>query len=181
MAAKLRAIARWLVVVLVGLVVLALLFVDIGPRFLPYQALVVRSGSMAPTIPTGSLVVYHRVEASELKVGDVIAFTKPNDPAEKVTHRIYAIRSGPQGKYFLTKGDANKVPDAWTVPDKGAGWEVSWHLPDVGYFLWYIQSGILRVLLIVVPALILALLALNDFRRSRPVKSLDGAGETAQP
>lgn len=164
--ARLRAVARWVLIVLASLVVLALLLVDVGPRFLPYQALVVRSGSMTPTIPTGSLVVYHKVQASELKVGDIIVFNKPNDPSEKVTHRIFRIETGPHGKYFLTKGDANLVPDAWAIPAKGSGWEASWHVPTVGYLLWYIQSGSLRILLIVIPAAALALLALNDFRRS---------------
>jgi signal peptidase len=168
--ARARGIARWVLIVLASVIVLALLLVDVGPRFLPYQALVVRSGSMSPTIPTGSLVVYHKVEASQLKVGDIIVFNQPNNPSEKVTHRIFRIQSGPQGKYFLTKGDANLVPDAWTVPDKGSGWEASWHVPDVGYFLWYIQSGSLRVLLIVIPAAALALLALKDFRSSRTTK-----------
>lgn len=178
---RLRAGVRWLLIVLATLVVLALLLVDVGPRFLPYQALVVRSGSMAPTMPTGSLVVYHKVEAGQLKVGDVIVFSKPDDPAEKVTHRIFAIRTGPNGKYFLTKGDANLVPDAWTVPARGVGWEASWHVPDLGYVLWYIQSGSLRVLLIVVPAAALAVLALRDFRRAKPTPALESATETPGP
>lgn len=176
--ARLRAVSRWLLIALAALVLLALLLADVGPRFLPYQALVVRSGSMAPTIPTGSLVVYHKVGASQLKVGDVIVFNKPNDPSEKVTHRIFAVRSGQQGKYFLTKGDANLVPDAWTVPVKGTGWEASWHVPVLGYVLWYIQSGSLRVLLIVVPAAALAVLALRDFRRAKPAPVLESAAET---
>lgn len=173
--ALLRAVVRWLLLVVVAVVVLVLLLVDVGPRLFPYQALVVRSGSMTPTIPTGSLVVYKKVNASQLKVGDIIVFDKPNNPSEKVTHRIFAVRQGSQGKYFITKGDANVAPDAWTVPAKGAGWEVSWHVPTVGYVLWYLQSGSLRVLLIVIPAAALALLALADFRRSKHTRSLEHA------
>src|SRR5581483_9433965 len=60
--------------------------VTLGPRFLPYQALVVRSGSMAPTIPTGSIVFYRQIAAGDVKVGDVIVFSKPGDPNERVTH-----------------------------------------------------------------------------------------------
>ncbi|MGH2934619.1 MAG: hypothetical protein ACRDL2_08935, partial [Gaiellaceae bacterium] len=44
-------ILGWVAMVAGSLVVLGLLAVTIGPRFLPYQALIVRSGSMAPTIP----------------------------------------------------------------------------------------------------------------------------------
>lgn len=175
---SLRSIARWVLLVVATLVVLVLLVVDVGPRFLPYQALVVRSGSMSPTIPTGSLVVYHKVQASKLKVGDIIVFTDPFDTSEKVTHRIYAIHSSAHGKYFQTKGDANLEPDAWTIRDSGTGWEESWHVPVAGYVLWYLQGGSLRILLIIIPAAILALLALNDFRLSRHEKSVEHATDS---
>jgi signal peptidase len=65
-------ILGWLALVAAGLVVLGLLSITIGPRFLPYQALIVRSGSMSPTIPTGSIVFYRKTDASKVKVGDVI-------------------------------------------------------------------------------------------------------------
>lgn len=166
MAARVKKIAEWVVFVVVALVVAALLFVDVGPRFLPYQALVVRSGSMSPTIPTGSIVLYHKVEASQLKTGDVIVFTEPGTTT-MVTHRIYSVGNGATGRYFETKGDANAVPDDWRIPAKGTGWESFWHVPVVGYILWDIQTGWTRVLLIVVPALALGLLALLDFTRAR--------------
>lgn len=163
----LKKIAEWVVFVLVALVIAALLFVDVGPRVLPYEALVVRSGSMSPTIPTGSLVLYHKVQATQLKVGDIIVFQEPDTAGTMVTHRIYAIRSDAQGKYFVTKGDANAVPDNWQIPVSGSGWEAFSHVPVVGYILWDIQSGWTRVLLIIVPAIVLGVLSLYDFRRSR--------------
>lgn len=174
---RVKKIAEWVVFALVALVVAALLFVDVGPRVLPYQALVVRSGSMSPTIPTGSLVIYHKVEASQLKVGDIIVFQEPDSAGTMVTHRIYAIRTGAGGKYFVTKGDANAVPDDWQIPVSGSGWEASAHVPVVGYILWDIQSGWTRVLLIIVPALILGVLSLYDFRRSRRRKPAHAAGD----
>src|SRR4051812_45760167 len=83
------AIAGWILLGLVTLVVLALVATTVGPKFLPYQALVVRSGSMSPTIPTGSIVFYKKREAADVKVGDIIVFAKPGQPDEKVTHRVY--------------------------------------------------------------------------------------------
>lgn len=166
MALRIKRIVEWVIFGIVALLVAALLFVDVGPRFLPYQALVVRSGSMTPTIPTGSIVLYHKVDASDLKVGNIIVFTEPGTTT-MVTHRIYAIDSTSTGKYIETKGDANKYPDDWRIPDKGSGWETFWHMPVVGYFLEDIQSGWTRILMIVVPALVLGGLALADFVRTR--------------
>lgn len=175
---RVKRIAQWVVMTVLVVVVAGLLFVDVGPRFLPYQALVVRSGSMTPTIPTGSLALYHKVEASQLKVGDVIVFREPDTTSTMITHRIYEIRTDAQGKYFVTKGDANRVPDDWRVPAVGTGWEEFWHVPVVGYILWGLETGWTRLLMIAVPALILAALAISDFwreRRARPAAVSAGA------
>ena len=161
------SIIETILLILVGLVVVLLLAIDVGPRFLPYQALVVRSGSMSPAIPTGSLVFYKKVQASQLKVGDIIVFNEPGTTNTKVTHRIKAIRTGPTGTYFVTKGDANGIPDPWRVPATGTGWTVAWHIPSVGYALTWLEGGSVRVILIIVPAVVLAGLAFNDARRAR--------------
>lgn len=162
-----RRVVEWVLLAAAAAVVAALLFVDVGPRLFSYQALVVRSGSMTPTIPTGSLIVYRRVAASQLKVGDVIAFNEPGSTQTVVTHRIYAIHSDAGGSYFVTKGDANPVPDSWKVPAVGSGWEAVWHAPSIGYIVWDLESGGVRVLFIVVPLVVLAALGLSDRWRSR--------------
>jgi len=157
----------WILLVAAGLVVLGLLAVTVGPRFLPYQALIVRSGSMAPTIPTGSIVFYKKVDASKVKVGDVIVFNKPGDSSEKVTHRVFQIGSGPTGRYFITKGDANGTPDDWHVPAVGTGWVSVFHLPSVGYALVYLQSTLARLLLLVIPAILLGGITLYEIWNDR--------------
>jgi len=160
-------IGSWLLVAAVTLVVLALLAVTVGPRFLPYQALVVRSGSMAPTIPTGSIVFYRQIAAGDVKVGDVIVFSKPGDPNERVTHRVYEIAKDATGPYFLTKGDANGAPDDWHVPAVGKGWVEAFHVPVAGYVLYDLQSTLGRLLLLIIPAALLGLITLYEIWRDR--------------
>jgi len=155
-------IGAWIVLVLAGLVVLGLVAITIGPRFLPYQALIVRSGSMSPTIPTGSVVFYTKIPSAKVKVGDVIVFSKPDDPTEKVTHRVYQIGHSATGEYFVTKGDANGTPDDWRVPAAGTGWIARFHLPSVGYALVYLQSTLARLLLLVIPAVLLGAITLYE-------------------
>ena len=156
-----------LVLAVAGVVVFGLLAITIGPRFLPYQALVVRSGSMSPTIPTGSVVFYHRVSADHVKVGQVIVFSRPGQPAERVTHRVFRIANGQAGRYFITKGDANGAPDDWRVPAVGTGWVASFHIPVVGYVLADLQSTTARLLLLLIPALALAVITLYEIYRDR--------------
>ncbi|HET8606862.1 MAG TPA: signal peptidase I [Gaiellaceae bacterium] len=152
-------------------VVLGLLAITVGPKLFPYQALVVRSGSMAPTIPTGSIVFYRKVAAKDVKVGDVIVFSHPDDPSERVTHRVYRIGSSATGRYFVTKGDANGAPDDWRVPAVGTGWKEAVHAPGVGYVLYGLQSPLGRLLLLVIPAVLLALITIGELvgDRRKPV------------
>ena len=163
----LSRIVSWLLVIAVTAVVAGLAAITIGPRFLPYQALIVRSGSMSPTFPTGSVVFYRKTTAAKVKVGDVIVFAKPGAANEKVTHRVYQVGKGDKGRYFVTKGDANGSPDAWHVPAVGTGWVAAWHIPVLGYALVDLQSMLVRLLLLVVPAVGLALITLYELWRGR--------------
>jgi signal peptidase len=144
-------------------VVVALAAVTLGPKVLPYQALVVRSGSMSPTIPTGSVVFYRKIDAAKVKVGDVIVFAKPGQADEKVTHRVFQISRDPNGgRYFTTKGDANGTPDSWRVPAAGTGWIAVTHVPVAGYVLADIQSPLGRLLLLLIPAVLLGAITLYE-------------------
>jgi signal peptidase len=160
-------ILSWILVAAASVVAVSLLAVTIGPRFLPYQALVVRSGSMSPTIKTGSIVFYKKMNADKVKVGDVIVFDKPGQTNEKVTHRVFKISNGATGRYFTTKGDANGAPDSWQVPAVGTGWVAAFHLPAIGYALAALQSTLARLLLLVIPALALGVITLYEIWHER--------------
>jgi signal peptidase len=160
-------IFSWILVAGAAVVAVALVAATIGPRFLPYQALVVRSGSMSPTIPTGSIVFYRKIDATKVKVRDIIVFDKPGQANEKVTHRVFMISNAPTGRYFTTKGDANGAPDSWRVPAIGTGWVATMHVPRIGYVLAALQSTLARLLLLVVPALALGAITLYEIWRDR--------------
>ena len=165
--ALLGRIVSWLLIAAATVIALGLLAISIGPRFLPYQALVVRSGSMSPTIPTGSVVFYKKVDAAKVKVGDVIVFDKPGQANEKVTHRVLKIENGSSGRFFTTKGDANGAPDDWRVPAVGTGWVAAFHVPALGYALADLQSTTARLLLLLIPALLLGLITIYEIWRDR--------------
>jgi signal peptidase I len=150
-----------------SVIVLGLLALTVGPKIFPYQALVVRSGSMSPTIPTGSVVFYHQVPASKVKVGQIIVFARPGQAGERVTHRVYKISADTNGRYFETKGDANGAPDDWRIPAVGTGWVAGFHVPVAGYVLADLQSTTARLLLLLIPALGLGLITLTEIWRDR--------------
>ena len=167
-----RRVRRWLerlaaAVIATAIVVLAA--VVAGPRFLPYQALIVRSGSMTPTLPIGSVVFYHREAASAVKKGQIILFAEPGTET-RITHRVYRILQTPSGEFFQTKGDANALPDPWRVRAAGTGWVESFDIPYLGYPFAVLSSPLARIILVSVPAILLAVILVLEqgtLRRER--------------
>lgn len=72
--------------------------------------LVVRSGSMEPALPVGSMVLVRPVPAAEVVAGDVVSVERPD--GTRVTHRVAEVGTvaGPLRRVTL-QGDRNPVPD----------------------------------------------------------------------
>ena len=165
----LGTILRWAGVALVAVAVACLLALTVGPILLPYRVLTVYSGSMVPTIPVGSVVVDVPVNAADVQRGQIITFTRPDRTTELVTHRVIAVDTGPAGRFFITRGDANNVQDAWRVPAVGTGYLYKFNIPFLGFVLVWLQSPIGRLLFLVIPAAALGLLTLYElWRPGRP-------------
>ena len=166
-------IARRLTSVLCALVVAAgILFgaLLIAPGLLGWERYVIVSGSMTGTYDRGSLVFDEVVPVKSLKVGDVITYTPPRGSGPKglVTHRIAKIGKDPKNgaRVFRTKGDANKVADPWTfvLPGKRQARVVA-GVPQVGFVLAVLAKRELRMLIVGVPAALIALFVLSGLWR----------------
>lgn len=89
---------------------------------LGHPVFTVQSGSMTPTFDTGDLIVdtpVSRTAAARMHPGQVISFMLPGTiPTLIITHRIVAVLRRVSGgaAVYRTKGDANNVADAFTVP-----------------------------------------------------------------
>lgn len=114
--------------------VLVLLGVGLG-AVLGVHPVFLRSGSMAPAMPTGTLALVRSVPAADLQVGDVVCVRA--DGGRRVTHRITAIDPGRGAGVLLTlRGDANDADDAQRYPVVRADRVVA-DVPGVGYlFGW---------------------------------------------
>ena len=159
---------------------LALALVVLVPALLGYQRYVITSGSMTGTYDRGSIVYDRVVPTRELNVGDVITYDPPAGagPAGLVTHRIVSITPQPGGaRVFRTKGDANPVKDPWTFTlSRPAQARVGFHLPYVGYALAALADRRLRMILIGVPALLVALSVLAGLWRDAGEAAAEARG-----
>lgn len=71
-----------------------------------------KTGSMAPTIPAGSLSLVREIAAAEIRVGDVVTVARGD--ALPITHRVVSVAAGPSvaERVITMKGDANVAADA---------------------------------------------------------------------
>lgn len=170
-----------------GLVLVTLLAAAyVLPSLLGYERYVITGGSMAGTHDKGSIVFERAVPAEELEVGDVITYQPPasSGVTTLVTHRIVGIARDDDGRQALrTQGDANPDPDPWrfslTSQDQPV---VAFSVPHAGWVLIALADRTTRMLVIGIPALLVALLSLGQLAgalRSRPDPHLGGRIGTA--
>lgn len=142
----------------------------LAPSVVGYDRYVITGGSMGETIPKGSVVFSRQVPVADLEVGDVITYLPPaaTGVTGLVTHRVQAVHSDDAGeRTFRTQGDANPKPDPWrfalTSPVQPV---VAFHVPLVGHGLIALADRTTRVVLIGVPAALVALWALVELARA---------------
>jgi signal peptidase len=157
---------------------LALAVAVLVPALLGYQRYVITSGSMTGTYDRGSLVYDRVVPTASLKVGDVITYDPPAGagPAGLITHRIVSIQPQPNGtRVFRTKGDANPVKDPWTFSlANRTQARAAFHLPYAGFALAALAERKLRMLIIGIPALLVALSVLARLWRDADETVVEG-------
>lgn len=122
----------------------------------PFGLYTIASSSMEPEIMTYDVVFVRKIDPEKLKVDDVITFYSSNPffGNTPITHRIYEIVSGEE-LMFITKGDANKIPDEDLVITDNILGKVCFKFSGLGKVQFFLASkeGILVAVLI--PAVII--------------------------
>ena len=166
----------------IGVFLIALGIAYVAIPYFGNQALIVRSGSMEPTIGVGSVVVV-RPEiglvspqsntAPIYNKDDIIAFRSENDPNTLITHRVVGSEIKENGIFYQTKGDANEEVDSWMVREKDIVGKTFFTLPLAGYLLAFAKSNTGFPLLIIIPAVLVMILELFNV-----IKELKGVKKT---
>lgn len=155
-------------------VVLATILVLHKTGNLPYNMYIVHTGSMEPTIPSGSAVLVHEGPAER---GDVILFEVHH---ENTMHRWVKTRSD---GLVITKGDANRTADPWRVPKGHIIGPVIAVMPKLGFGAYVLRTpfGLVAIVCAVIclwQMLKIGLEMLRERRQSRraqqPIKVSNG-------
>ncbi len=135
-----------------------------------YQVRPVLSGSMRPGLAVGGIVITQRVPISALEVRDVIVFHPPGKSDDLLVHRIIALTPSDAGPVVQTQGDANEIPDPWTVTLQGtSAYRVMFSVPLVGYVAVWAHGPLGRRILFVLGVALVAVAVLGGaLRRGRP-------------
>jgi signal peptidase I len=97
-----------------------------------YRPLVVRSGSMAPSLEVGDVAIVDWRLPGDIEVGDVVTFVSLDVDAQSVTHRVQAVDATGGNVTFETRGDANESSETWSVPEAELIGLVVGRVPMVG-------------------------------------------------
>jgi signal peptidase I len=110
---------------------------------------VISTGSMEPSIETGSVVFSSKNET--LNKGDIIVFTSPDDSEKTIVHRIVDIE---EDNIYRTKGDNNEDEDRWVVMESQIKGTTILTIPKVGYLIEWIKTPIGFISVLIIPAIL---------------------------
>ena len=177
----LRRAGRLLSTLVLGLAVVGLLSVTLGPRLLQYRTATMLTESMAPSIHAGDVIIDTPLALSDVRVGQVLTYHIPVDDHRVVSHRVIEVqRPAPGIVHVRTQGDASAAPDPWTASLSGdTVWQVRAVVPKAGTVIRALRAPLVHTVLTgAVPVLVLCWLLLGIWRPAKPVEPAGSAGST---
>jgi signal peptidase len=155
------------------LAALVFLFLAIGPRVLGYQTSTMLTGSMAPLINPGDVVV-------TIKVGDIITYHIPVEDQRVETHRITEKTATADGGVAVqTKGDANNGIDPWiaTLQGKTVDKQIA-TIPYVGNAIRALREPmVMKILMYGAPAILVIGMLASIWTKNPDKTAPEGAAE----
>ena len=163
----LAGIGRWAVRALVLVAVAAFALLAIGPHVLGYRTMTMLTGSMAPQINPGDVVVSTPLDVQDVTEGMIISYHIPIDDHRVVTHRVVSVEHGADGTVTVqTKGDANTAVDPWEATLQGdTAYQVRAVVPAIGHAIQWLREPVVNKALVYgAPALLAGWLILGIWR-----------------
>jgi signal peptidase len=123
---------------------------------------------MYPTFESGDLVIYHKVAAQDVAVGDVVVFYDPADSSGQtlVTHRIIEIVEEDGTTKYRTKGDANNTEDQNLVPEENIVGAFKTNISKAGNLALFLQSTKGMLVCVVIPLCVFVII--DGFEKRNP-------------
>ena len=140
-----------------------------------FDAYVIVSPSMVPTIKVQDAIIIGRVDPSDLEQGDIISYLATDSyySGKVITHRIIGIEEASDGTLlFRTKGDNNNVADGTLVDEDNVYGKVLFRIPMLGYIRQFLSTYFGWILCIALPFLYLIMTEVIRVRKLLNQKKL---------
>lgn len=118
---------------LIALIAVLVIALPMLTKSTPYTVL---TGSMTPSYPAGTLVIVKPTDVQQIRIGDVVTYQIASNQPAVVTHRVIQIvepTTAGGTVSFITKGDANSLPDAKPVKPVQVRGVVWYAVPFIGW------------------------------------------------
>ena len=133
-----------------------------------FDAYIIVSPSMVPTINVEDAIVIRRMDSKDLKQGDIISFLSTDSyyNGKVITHRIIGIEQASDGSLlYRTKGDNNNVADGTLVSEDLVYGKVMFRIPFLGYVRQFLSTYFGWILCIALPLLYLIMTEVIKVRK----------------
>ncbi len=150
-------------VCILALVLMAALLLGIAAG---YRPLVDHSGSMAPAIHTGDLLITRAEPAGSVRRGEIVSFKDPALAGKLVTHRVVAVHPAGLRLDFTTKGDANAATESWSTARAASIGVLAFRVPAVGRTMAWMANPVARTAILALAALLLSIALLRRIWRA---------------
>jgi signal peptidase len=163
----LAAAYRWMARLIMVVAVLAFAGLAVGPHALGYRTMTMLTGSMAPQINPGDVVVATPVAVGDITEGMIISYHIPVGDHHVESHRVVSVEHGSDGRVTIqTKGDANAEADPWKATLQGdTAYQVRAVVPWVGTAIEVLRTPVVTQALVYgAPALLAGWLILAIWR-----------------
>lgn len=114
--------------------VLAVCALGVGLRLAGIAALIDRSGSMAPAIAAGDVVLARDAAAADLVPGQIATIPDPLS-GRLITHRVVSVARDGDRVTVVTRGDANDASERWVLRADAPVGRVAGRIPLLGRLL----------------------------------------------
>lgn len=143
-----------------------------------YKIFTVQSGSMEPSIMTGSVVIVKPFDSYQK--GDVITVAEPGNLKSTLTHRIFEVKESSDSASYVTKGDANETPDTESRPKENVLGKVIFTVPFMGYPIGFAKTRDGLIILVIIPATLIVYSELVSIK-NEAVKLIKERGKRLTP
>ena len=128
--------------------------------------MIVLTDSMYPVIKSGDLIILNKIDAKDVKVGDIITYFDPTGKTTTtVTHRVIELTTIDKELAFRTKGDANNTDDKTIVPNDKLVGIYKTRIAQLGNVAMFMSTTKGLIICVVVPLILI--IGYDLFRRRK--------------